>query len=629
MSYAYDQRSTQTYQQAFPSSQPQAQQQYQYPSQPGPSTCNHNGYQPPQPHQPYYRPNPGYHQPSPPPPPTQHKSKGYRYLESLSTSVANLNVNDNPPNYRSTSNGEYTNTCSFYNDQQPRVRLHSDPISPNYNKCLPALPPPPPSNRYDPIPPSYNAGPSRHDAGPSDQNLTPPPVPPRPVSLPLPDTHNDLPEPVIVYPTSQGTSIIYDLEPSNISTPSKKKVSSPPKTFRPSVHPHSKPRLSDENRLRPPSPHTPPRPKSDSDLHTSSKKKGKGKVTSTPKKTLSRKSKDEDPDYHPIIDLTISSSEDEVESEENENVTPRSAARRKCTTSEQPSTTTMHTSTPTKQVSRTRLRESPSGVVQCSGFTRTGQPCKRLVKVSAPYLSARDTNVADGDERSEKVMGRYCKDHAGMICQVDGFYWRGYGSKAGVWIDFEEFIPSDLGQQTQTLLRMTMESKLTAKESPGYLYVYELRDLETPSVVYFKVGRTDNVPRRIGEWTNRCHSKKPTLRDIFPLPPSKTLTKGLHRSGTLTTSFLPGATTHLNAPSKAMKRWERLVHLELSERSSSGSKESGKAFEEVRKRCDDCGLSHREIFPLYKGQEQEQVYETVIMEVIGRWDRFIRRITDS
>ena len=53
-----------------------------------------------------------------------------------------------------------------------------------------------------------------------------------------------------------------------------------------------------------------------------------------------------------------------------------------------------------------------------------------------------------------------------------------------------EFIPAELGQQTQALLRMTMESPLTDKvcssspslaklivsqEAPGYLYAYELR----------------------------------------------------------------------------------------------------------------------------------------------------------
>jgi hypothetical protein len=44
---------------------------------------------------------------------------------------------------------------------------------------------------------------------------------------------------------------------------------------------------------------------------------------------------------------------------------------------------------------------------------------------------------------------------------------------------------------------------LMAQEAPGFLYAYELRDLQNPASSFFKVGRTDNVPRRIGEWTTR------------------------------------------------------------------------------------------------------------------------------
>lgn len=43
----------------------------------------------------------------------------------------------------------------------------------------------------------------------------------------------------------------------------------------------------------------------------------------------------------------------------------------------------------------------------------------------------------DEDARSEKVMGRYCKDHAGMICTAKGFYWRRERDSSGVWIEFD------------------------------------------------------------------------------------------------------------------------------------------------------------------------------------------------
>ncbi|WWD17796.1 hypothetical protein CI109_102238 [Kwoniella shandongensis] len=564
-------------------------------------------------------------------PPQGGRSRGTDYLLSLNTSISNLDLNI----------------------QDARVRVNYSPAalsspsnSPNYNKRLPPLPRPPPfTNSHHLIQPPSIAS-SSYDAGPSNHHhhLTPPPIPPRPTSLPLP----------YVQPVS------------------------PLKCFKPSIHPHSKPRPSDEDDLLLPLPaiKTPTRPHSDPSLPSSSGSTGaggsvgrKGVRTDGRRKTKDGsvdggkrkvKGKKNDPEaaWTPIIDLTLDSDSYDSASDtsgastpsDRLRVTPRSPARRKRATSEQPP----NGPSATLKAIPSSPSPSPGGgkgtTVQCAGFTRTGQPCKRLVKVSAPYLTQRDQNRPfanykggrgedEGDVGTERVLGRYCKDHAGMICQVGGFYWRGRGDKAGVWIDFDQYISPDLGQQTQTLLRMTMESKLTAKETSGFLYAYELKDLETPTLSFFKVGRTDNVPRRIGQWTHQCQSKTPTLRDIFPLPPSSSskrtpvgMVGGLQRSGTLTTSYLPGATTHLTRPCPAMKRWERLVHLELSERCAS-TPESRAAFERVRERCDDCGLGHREIFPLSKykdrdGDPKRDVYELVV-EAVCRWERFVNQITSQ
>ena len=70
--------------------------------------------------------------------------------------------------------------------------------------------------------------------------------------------------------------------------------------------------------------------------------------------------------------------------------------------------------------------------IKCSGFTRKGAPCQRLVKAEAPYFKL---NLAD--EAGEKIGVRYCKDHAGMICNAKGFYWRAKKDDTGIWIDFE------------------------------------------------------------------------------------------------------------------------------------------------------------------------------------------------
>ncbi|WVO19889.1 uncharacterized protein IAS62_001179 [Cryptococcus decagattii] len=212
-----------------------------------------------------------------------------------------------------------------------------------------------------------------------------------------------------------------------------------------------------------------------------------------------------------------------------------------------------------------------------------------------------------------------------------GFYWRRERDSSGVWIEFDDYIPEALGQQTQTLLRMTMETKLTPKECAGFLYAYELKDLETSELSFYKVGRTDNVPRRIGQWTNRCQSKRPTLLDIFPRPSVSTrpsVTSSLHRSDTLTTSFLPGATTHRTPPLPAMKRWERLVHLELSERCASHPL-SEQAYERVRMKCKDCGTVHREIFPLIKVHQGHRIAYEEIVECVERWGKFIKVICEE
>ncbi|ORY33697.1 hypothetical protein BCR39DRAFT_586319 [Naematelia encephala] len=297
-------------------------------------------------------------------------------------------------------------------------------------------------------------------------------------------------------------------------------------------------------------------------------------------------------------------------------VTTRSPARIRRATSEQPRTV-LSTSTPTGIGKSTR----------CAGFTRQGQPCKRLVRAEAPYLTSAGQGDGDRPEEGERGLGRYCRDHAGMICQAEGFYARA-SKGAGAWIEFDKFIPPELGQQTQTLLRMVMESKLTNKEVPGFLYAYELRDLQTPDTSYFKIGRTDNPPRRVSEWTTNCPAHKITLRDVFPLSRPPPPTSPLIRKPSAPTSYLPGAHSHnlQSAQSKmcpAMKRWERLVHLEMAERSATTRP---KEFNRVREKCKSCEKVHREIFPVARLSNDGKEYLNGVVEIISRWEMFVTTI---
>ncbi|KAL1410409.1 hypothetical protein Q8F55_004420 [Vanrija albida] len=286
--------------------------------------------------------------------------------------------------------------------------------------------------------------------------------------------------------------------------------------------------------------------------------------------------------------------------------------------SQPPSSAAPHTPAPKGKKAGPRLsKPSAPDAARCSGFTRSGQPCKRTVKATAPFLAGLES-----DEEGEERTGRYCKDHAGLVCAVDGFYWSDRRGRSGVWVEFKDYIPPDLGQQTQTLLRMTMESALTAKELPGFLYAYELRAKGGRDTAYFKVGRTDNVPRRIGQWTQQCQSHTPTLRDIFPLSGA-----ALKRRPSGPGSLLPGAVkggVEARRMVPAVKRWERLVHLELSDRSAS---QRGSDYDAVRQPCADCGTIHKEIFPL--ADDGVSTYEEVVVEVIERWEKFVRKICAS
>lgn len=143
--------------------------------------------------------------------------------------------------------------------------------------------------------------------------------------------------------------------------------------------------------------------------------------------------------------------------------------------------------------------------------------------------------------------------------------------------------------------------------------------------------------------TAECQSHTPTLRDIFPPRfsfPSLHHTTSHHRHSELsrrpTGSFLPGAfhsgsTGDVSRPRvAAMKRWERLVHLELSDISS---RDCPSEWEKVREKCRDCGTVHKEIFPMRRIMQAEagaqrgmaEAYEMVV-EAILRWAEFVSKV---
>lgn len=65
--------------------------------------------------------------------------------------------------------------------------------------------------------------------------------------------------------------------------------------------------------------------------------------------------------------------------------------------------------------------------MQCSGYTKEGQRCKRMVKAKAAYFDMVKPTIIDGDgDRSgERGEARYCKDHANLVIDQPGFSWMG------------------------------------------------------------------------------------------------------------------------------------------------------------------------------------------------------------
>lgn len=152
----------------------------------------------------------------------------------------------------------------------------------------------------------------------------------------------------------------------------------------------------------------------------------------------------------------------------------------------------------------------------------------------------------------------------------------------------------------------------------------------------------------MSEWTSRrfpsqvappyrliksgCQSHTPTLRDIFPRRPVRPqpnhgqLEADLRRRQT--GSYLPGA-FHSGSNSdatrpriRAMKRWERLVHLELADLSS---RDCPVEWMKMRQKCADCGSVHKEIFPILRNGTDGSEYD-VVVEVVGRWAVFVDKI---
>ncbi|TIB31051.1 hypothetical protein E3P84_03074 [Wallemia ichthyophaga] len=148
-------------------------------------------------------------------------------------------------------------------------------------------------------------------------------------------------------------------------------------------------------------------------------------------------------------------------------------------------------SSPASSPSKRGFTTSPSDAPhaeQCQGITKQAKRCTRRVKLD---------KVETGED-----FHRFCHQHGKDILTQKGFF-----NKRGVWIEFDFWIPQQrLSTFTQIQLRLTMEKPIAHADVAGWIYVYSMP--QTARHAEYKVGRTNNINRRIDNWSYIRHLQR-------------------------------------------------------------------------------------------------------------------------
>ena len=266
--------------------------------------------------------------------------------------------------------------------------------------------------------------------------------------------------------------------------------------------------------------------------------------------------------------------------------------------------------------------------VQCSGQTKAGKRCTRVVKIGPP-LAIVHPDAEDVE--------RFCFQHAKDVFSKSGFYLK--GRKEEEFIKFEgahldekvyvrawgsdlrgrlDWIPNYLHADTQAALRSEMTKAPSAADVSGYIYTFEIRgelgqmffpggkkfdrtsaDESETDHIHLKVGRAVNLTKRLDQWDKQCGTKQREhiIRGWWPGTVDDNgdvATNGSHLNGKVIAGE-KGAYCH---------RLERLIHLELGDLVLS-QQYFDPAFPKVvtadvkktggvmKKKCSECRLSHK------------------------------------
>lgn len=266
---------------------------------------------------------------------------------------------------------------------------------------------------------------------------------------------------------------------------------------------------------------------------------------------------------------------------------------------------------------------------QCWGIKRDGGRCTRTVGIEGKRSTPSPTKkrnarlaseppptrdrgsrpsqpiVLDSEDEDDKdyttTTPIYCHQHAKEINKSPGFHF----THSHEYISFDEYISSDLSSSTAARLRTAMAEPLSAsdRESQGYIYIYEIVTSHSTAPLRLKIGRSQRPMNRIAQWRSQCASKPTVLRRLYPTADSS--------SSPTQTPLIVGA-NHVSVQGlRGSHKWEKLVHLELSERFVKLS----------NARCVDCGKAHREIFEI-NGSYSDGFSD--VCRVIAKWEKFVR-----
>jgi hypothetical protein len=122
----------------------------------------------------------------------------------------------------------------------------------------------------------------------------------------------------------------------------------------------------------------------------------------------------------------------------------------------------------------------------------------------------------------------------------------------------------------------------------------------TPDTIFLKIGRANNVHRRMNEWQRQCGYSLSLVR-YYPYTPSAP-------SPTPSPKNSPCRASDVGRKVPNVNRVERLIHLELGE-------------QRVMKSCEACGKTHKEWFEVEANKEGVKRVD----EVVKRWVEWAER----